>query len=126
MDAGAADGPALRRFFDKVMRDEAASFSPRDDGPRFMQAVLQYDDKVDLLFRLMSPKVSGGEGAASTPTPTQTRPARAPRQANTCWAGHCVVPVPTSMAFPGPVVQLAPPVMVCSSTSCLAPPTPLG
>ena len=45
-----------RRFFDKVLLDAGASFSRARDGPRFMDALLEFDDEVDLLYRLTNPK----------------------------------------------------------------------
>lgn len=50
-------GSHLRKFFDKVMKDGSARFDASSDGPKFMAAVLEYDDHVDLLYRLTSPKV---------------------------------------------------------------------
>lgn len=54
------NGPShLRRFFDKVMRDGAATFDPRKDGPKFLRAACSEfaDDPVDLLYRLDQPRV---------------------------------------------------------------------
>jgi hypothetical protein len=48
----------LRKFFDKVIRDSSATFSP-SDGPKFLKAALELgaDDPVDLLYRLTNPQV---------------------------------------------------------------------
>jgi hypothetical protein len=46
-----------RRFFDKVVKDGNASFSGTRDGQKFLSAIVEYEDKVDLLYCLMSPKV---------------------------------------------------------------------
>ena len=45
------------RFFGKVIMDPSATFEPRRDGPRLLQAAIAYNDKLDLLYRLMNPRV---------------------------------------------------------------------
>jgi hypothetical protein len=52
-------GKSLRPFFDKLVRDGAAPYDAQRDGPRFMAAVLEYDDPVDCLYRLTNPRVRG-------------------------------------------------------------------
>jgi hypothetical protein len=47
---------ALRRFFDKVTLDAGATIEAARDGERFLEAILAHDDKIDLLYRLVSPK----------------------------------------------------------------------
>ncbi|KAG2495742.1 hypothetical protein HYH03_006339 [Edaphochlamys debaryana] len=51
--------PNLRRFFDKVTKQHDAAWSPSKDGPRFLDAVLEYDDPIDLLYRLTHPSEAG-------------------------------------------------------------------
>lgn len=49
----------LRKFFDKVTKDKCAEFSGARDGDRFLEAVMCYDDKLDLLYRLVNIEVGG-------------------------------------------------------------------
>ncbi|GFH10316.1 hypothetical protein HaLaN_05607 [Haematococcus lacustris] len=46
-----------RRFFDGVMCKANASFSPAD-CVKFMSALLEFDDYLDMLYRLTNPRVS--------------------------------------------------------------------
>jgi hypothetical protein len=57
MAFGGDAGSRLRRMFDKLMKQKDAPFDRERDGPRFMQAVIDYDDPVDLLYRMTSPQV---------------------------------------------------------------------
>ena len=50
----------LRRMFDKLMKDKSAEFDSERDGLRFIQAVLEYEDPVELLYRMTSPRVRLG------------------------------------------------------------------
>lgn len=54
-----SSGDGQRRFFDKVTRDPSATFNADKDGSRFLSALLSYDDRLDMLFRLNSPKEFG-------------------------------------------------------------------
>eukprot|EP00798_Chlamydomonas_sp_ICE-L_P024108 gene24108-9683_t len=46
-----------RKFFDKVARDPRADFKGEKDGERFLSALREFDDKLEMLFRIMNPKV---------------------------------------------------------------------
>jgi hypothetical protein len=45
-------------MFDKLMKDKNAEFDVQRDGPRFVQAILEYEDPVELLYRMTNPRVS--------------------------------------------------------------------
>ncbi|KXZ51992.1 hypothetical protein GPECTOR_10g1014 [Gonium pectorale] len=52
-------GASLRKFFDKVTKDVNARWDPYRDSVRFLQALLEYDDPADLLYRLNNQKERG-------------------------------------------------------------------
>ncbi|KAG2492324.1 hypothetical protein HYH03_009275 [Edaphochlamys debaryana] len=60
-EAPVTGGPAgaLRRFFDKVTKQATTDFSGQRDGQRFFEALLSFDDPVDLLYRLNNPNEHG-------------------------------------------------------------------
>jgi hypothetical protein len=41
----------------QVMLDGEATFEPQKDAARFLAACVEYEDKVELLWRLTNPKV---------------------------------------------------------------------
>lgn len=45
-----------RKFFDKCMKDANATFTT-SDASRFLAFMPQYEDKMQLLYRLLDPKV---------------------------------------------------------------------
>jgi hypothetical protein len=53
------DGSPLRRFFDRVMRDKEYKFQDPGDPAKFLQACVDYDDEIDLFFRLTSEMENG-------------------------------------------------------------------
>lgn len=52
-------GSVDRPFFDKLMKDEKAKLQSEADAKRFIQCLVQYDDPLELLFRLTDPQVCG-------------------------------------------------------------------
>lgn len=57
--ASGRDGASgrLRRMFDKLMRNGDAAFDRNRDGAKFLQAMIDYDDPVDLLYRMTNRQV---------------------------------------------------------------------
>jgi hypothetical protein len=55
---GFGRGRGLRAFFNKVMRDKHAAFEVETDGPKFVAAMLDFSDPVELLFRMSSQQVA--------------------------------------------------------------------
>eukprot|EP00798_Chlamydomonas_sp_ICE-L_P005792 gene5792-6073_t len=50
---------ASGRWFDKVVLDPEASFEGERDGSKFLSALLEFEDKRDMLFRITNPKNQG-------------------------------------------------------------------
>jgi hypothetical protein len=48
---------ALRRYFDKVAKSDSFSFASNRDAERFIHAILDYNNDIELLFRLASKQV---------------------------------------------------------------------
>ncbi|GFR50032.1 hypothetical protein Agub_g12193 [Astrephomene gubernaculifera] len=59
MDKRRVSGGNSRKFFDKVTLNKDVPWDPRRDGPKFMLALLEYSDPVEMLYRLTNPNEHG-------------------------------------------------------------------
>jgi hypothetical protein len=46
-----------RRFFDKMMKSNDVTFNAAQHGAKFLAAMLEFDNPVDLLIRMTDPQV---------------------------------------------------------------------
>lgn len=64
---------ALRRYFDKVVKSASFNFASNRDAEKFVTAILEYGNDIELLFRLTSKQVCTTAFAMLVPGNQQTQ-----------------------------------------------------